>query len=219
MTPLTHRPATASHTMSAPGATSSCVKRVLLTLVFLQQKGQVLLGMKKRGFGAGKWNGFGGKLEPGESVKVAAARELHEEAGITVPELSRRAVLLFEMTDPADNALLEVHVYTADRIAQGTPVETEEMRPAWYSVDAVPLDSMWADDQYWLPQVLRGEMLTAWIVFGAHSDVQQVAITPCDDETALPAPLAMPRPASLASTAMWDTFCAQEPDTREVLLE
>lgn len=205
--------------MSAPGATSSCVRRVLLTLVFLQRNGQVLLGMKKRGFGAGKWNGFGGKLEPGESVKVAAARELQEEAGITVPELSRRAVLLFEMTDPADNALLEVHVYTADRIAQGAPVETEEMRPAWYDVDAVPLDSMWADDQFWLPQVLRGEMLTAWIVFGAHSDVQQVAITPCPDAAALPAPLAMPRPDSLASTTLWETFCAQEPDTRKVPLE
>ena len=35
---------------------------------------QVLLGMKKRGFGAGRYNGFGGKVEPGETVKEAAIR-------------------------------------------------------------------------------------------------------------------------------------------------
>lgn len=34
----------------------------------------VLLGMKKRGFGAGKWNGFGGKVQPGETIEEAARR-------------------------------------------------------------------------------------------------------------------------------------------------
>jgi hypothetical protein len=42
----------------------------------------VLLGLKKRGFGAGKWNGFGGKVEQGESIRTAAIREMKEEAGI-----------------------------------------------------------------------------------------------------------------------------------------
>lgn len=46
----------------------------LLTLVLVVQPGKVLLGMKKRGFGAGKWNGFGGKVEPGESIEEAAKR-------------------------------------------------------------------------------------------------------------------------------------------------
>ncbi|CAN0403706.1 unnamed protein product, partial [Ectocarpus sp. 8 AP-2014] len=44
---------------------------------------EILLGMKKRGFGEGKWNGFGGKVESGESVEEAAKRELMEEAGLT----------------------------------------------------------------------------------------------------------------------------------------
>ena len=39
----------------------------------------MLLGMKKRGFGTGKWNGFGGKVEVGETVADAAQRELEEE--------------------------------------------------------------------------------------------------------------------------------------------
>jgi 8-oxo-dGTP diphosphatase / 2-hydroxy-dATP diphosphatase len=34
----------------------------------------VLLGMKKRGFGAGKYNGFGGKIEENESNLDGAIR-------------------------------------------------------------------------------------------------------------------------------------------------
>ena len=62
----------------------SSKKRKVLTLVLLREDNQVLLGMKKRGFGVGKWNGFGGKLEPGETVVEAAAREVKEECGFTV---------------------------------------------------------------------------------------------------------------------------------------
>ena len=53
----------------------SSMKKVF-TLVFLRAGKQVLLGMKKRGFGVGKWNGFGGKLEPGESFAEGAVREV-----------------------------------------------------------------------------------------------------------------------------------------------
>ena len=59
-------------------------KRKVLTLVFLRREGEVLLGMKKRGFGEGKWNGFGGKVEAGETIVEAAAREVKEECGYVV---------------------------------------------------------------------------------------------------------------------------------------
>ncbi|XP_061212980.1 oxidized purine nucleoside triphosphate hydrolase isoform X1 [Neopsephotus bourkii] len=44
----------------------------LFTLVLVVQPQRVLLGLKKRGFGAGLWNGFGGKVQPGESIEEAA---------------------------------------------------------------------------------------------------------------------------------------------------
>lgn len=47
----------------------------LLSLVLLRKNGSVLLGWKKRGFGAGKWNGFGGKLEQGETMLECAKRQ------------------------------------------------------------------------------------------------------------------------------------------------
>ena len=52
----------------------TCVARKLLTLTLVQRENEVLLGFKKRGFGQGKWNGFGGKVEPGETIVNAAVR-------------------------------------------------------------------------------------------------------------------------------------------------
>ena len=46
----------------------------LYTLVFVADASRILLGMKKRGFGVGRWNGFGGKVDPGESIEAAAKR-------------------------------------------------------------------------------------------------------------------------------------------------
>ncbi len=46
----------------------------LLTLLFVLEPGRVLLGLKKRGFGVGRWNGFGGKVEVGESIEEGAIR-------------------------------------------------------------------------------------------------------------------------------------------------
>ena len=56
------------------------------TLCFLQKDNKLLLGMKKRGFGQGKYNGFGGKLQEGETIIQGVLRELKEECGIQVQE-------------------------------------------------------------------------------------------------------------------------------------
>ena len=44
------------------------------TLAFVRESARILLGYKKRGFGEGRWNGFGGKVEPGEMIEEAAKR-------------------------------------------------------------------------------------------------------------------------------------------------
>ena len=48
----------------------------------VRKDGRILLGHKRRGMGAGKWNGFGGKREDGETMRECAARELFEESGL-----------------------------------------------------------------------------------------------------------------------------------------
>ncbi len=67
---------------------------------------EVLLGFKKKGFGAGKRNGIGGKIEDGESVVRAAAREMYEETGVRVAEADLQPVaLLIFMFPPGRNGI------------------------------------------------------------------------------------------------------------------
>ena len=115
--------------------------------------GRVLLGLKKRGFGEGFLNGFGGKVEPGETVDEAALRELREEAGISALDATRRGVLTFVYDDQPRP--MRVHVYHAS-VFEGTPTETDEMRPEWHAIDAVPFAKMWPDDEHWYPAFLAG---------------------------------------------------------------
>ena len=61
---------------------------VLATLMFIidEPRGRVLLIRKKRGLGAGKINGPGGKLDPGETPEQCAVRETQEELHVTALE-------------------------------------------------------------------------------------------------------------------------------------
>ncbi len=113
------------------------------------------LGMKKRGFGAGKWNGFGGKLDEGETIEEATVRELREESGLEtkVEYLIPVATLQFVFADNPDWDQI-VHVFFTNTY-KGDPTETDEMRPCYFDANDLPYESMWPDDVYWLPIVLR----------------------------------------------------------------
>lgn len=135
------------------------------TLCYPIRDGHVLLAMKKRGFGAGRWNGPGGKVAEGETVEDACRRETHEETGVDLGAFEPRGVIefVFEGRPEWDN---ECHVFVATEI-RGEPLETEEMRPQWFPVDRIPLDEMWEDDPFWLPDVLRGGRVDRRFVFDA----------------------------------------------------
>jgi hypothetical protein len=59
---------------------------------------------------------------------------------------------------------------------EGEPEESDEMRPQWFALDAIPYASMWSDDAIWLPRVLAGETITADFVFDENQGVQEYKI-------------------------------------------
>ena len=131
---------------------------------------KVLLGMKKARFGAGKYNGFGGKVEPDESIVQAAARELTEEAGVHVDLDALQPIGHLTFLFPHRREWEQVvHVYSAYRW-QGTPGESEEMAPFWFRVDEIPYDEMWDDDRHWLPHVLDGKRVLATFIYRADNE-------------------------------------------------
>lgn len=137
----------------------------VLTLVFLVKDHELCLAMKKRGFGEGNWNGYGGKVEEGETLLKSAIREVREESGVEVRERELEEVACIEFHFE-DGKHLEVHTYFV-HMWEGEPHETEEMKPEWFLFDAIPYDAMWADDIHWLPRVLAGEKLRGVVHFNA----------------------------------------------------
>lgn len=130
-------------------------------LCFIIQEGRVLLIEKKSGFGRGKINGPGGKVDPGETTLAAAIRETEEEVCVTPTELSEAGELRFQF---ADGYAMRCRVFRAEGYT-GTPTETAEAKPFWSETEAVPFDAMWQDDRYWFPYLLERRPFLACFAF------------------------------------------------------
>lgn len=145
-----------------------------LTLCIIYREDQVLLGFKKRGFGKNRWNGFGGKVEPGETVLQAALREVEEEIKVVPQEIKERGILRFTFEHETEE--LVGHLFSAYSFV-GSPQETEEMRPHWFDISEVPYDDMWPDDRFWLPHFLAGKSVNGSFHFKDHDTLLSQNLT------------------------------------------
>lgn len=136
---------------------------ILATLMFVVRDGEILLIRKKRGIGAGKVNGPGGKFEPGETALQCVLREVREELHIDVTDAREMGVLHFSFRCGSIPEI-KCHVFMASAF-RGVPAETPEAAPFWTSVDEIPYDRMWQDDRYWLPAMLEGKRFQAFFTF------------------------------------------------------
>jgi 8-oxo-dGTP diphosphatase len=130
---------------------------------------ELLLGVKKRGFGAGRLVAPGGRLEAGESAAGATVREVREETGLEVALGDLRAAGRIAYRFPARPEWdLTIAVFTAGRFA-GEPRPSDELDPAWHRVAELDYTAMWDDARYWLPAALAGERVDALITFAADN--------------------------------------------------
>ena len=132
------------------------------TVAIVHQHPRILLGMKKQRFGRGKYNGFGGKVEEGETIEQAATREAFEEAGIQLIAPKKVGEILFQFQTGEQDHL--VHFFKTNEYS-GEPKESEEMTTEWFHVDNIPYEQMWADDKYWLPLFLANKKFKGNFIF------------------------------------------------------
>lgn len=131
------------------------------TLVFVVRDGEVLLIRKKRGLGAGKINGPGGKIDPGESALACAVREVEEEIRVTPLGVVELGELRFQFVDGYS---IHVWAFRADD-CRGEARETAEARPLWVPVEEIPYKEMWQDDYLWLPHLLAARRFRGRFLF------------------------------------------------------
>lgn len=140
-------------------------KTVVCTLVMLRRPGKILLARGKKGVSKGFWNGYGGKVDEGETIEEGAVRELAEESGgatVALSDLKKIGTLQFVWESPPDSIgvdavkVVEVHAFFAEKW-QGGPQESESFGPPqWFDDAAVPYDAMFPGERDWLPPTLAG---------------------------------------------------------------
>ena len=141
---------------------------------------EILLAMKKRGFGQGKWNGVGGKIDTEKGDKDifdTAIRETEEEIGVKIKNPERVAILsfYFPYKKKWDQ---DVHVFLV-KDWKGELAESKEMLPKWFKLNEIPFNEMWDDDKYWLPHILEGKKIKGDFIFkeGEIIDKQNIKFT------------------------------------------
>ncbi len=129
----------------------------LVTLTFCRNNGQVLLGLKRRGFNTNKWNGYGGKVLPHESILGSAVREIWEEAGLVIHVNDLKPAALLHVYH-GDTHVFECYTFITEEW-RGDPQPTDEMeRHQWFPVDCLPFDDMRIGDDLWIPEMFYGAL-------------------------------------------------------------
>jgi 8-oxo-dGTP diphosphatase len=142
---------------------------VQATLCWILKDGKVLLKLANAGISDGKWNGVGGKMEPGETPEECARRETLEESGLTVGRMTYHGRIEFYFVDEDSSDRRHVkdwvmHVFSTDDFT-GNIMESGEGKLKWFDLNSIPYDKMWEDDMHWVPLMLEGKKFNGRFTF------------------------------------------------------
>jgi len=123
----------------------------LATLCYVRRNGHTLMVhrvKKANDMHAGKWNGLGGKLEPGETPEECAVREIREESGLHVRNPRLRGVLTFpEFSNDED---WYAFLFVVDDF-EGALIDSPEGHLKWVPDDALLDLNLWEGDRIFIP--------------------------------------------------------------------
>jgi 8-oxo-dGTP pyrophosphatase MutT (NUDIX family) len=140
------------------------MKKFETTWLAVIKGGKILLGEKQRGFGAGKYNGIGGKLENGETDDEAAAREFFEEVSAEPLGLRKVGEIVFDEYYKGEHEQNTMYLFLAADL-RGEPQPSDEMTPKWFDLSKIPYGKMLPDDRIWLPRILAGQKIRGYFKF------------------------------------------------------
>ncbi len=95
----------------------------------------------------GKWNGLGGKMEPGETPEECAIREIREESGLIVLRPDLRGILTFPGFSNDEDWYVFVFVVTE---FSGDLIDSAEGRLEWIEDGKIPALNLWEGDRTFL---------------------------------------------------------------------
>jgi len=137
----------------------------LATLCYLRKNDQTLMihrVKKENDMHAGKWNGLGGKFEPGESPEECAKREIQEESGLVPKELTLKGVLTFPAFSNLEDWYAFVYVVSE---FEGRMIDSSEGVLKWIPNDELLELNLWDGDRIFLPWLDRPEFFSGKFVY------------------------------------------------------
>jgi 8-oxo-dGTP pyrophosphatase MutT (NUDIX family) len=148
-------------------------KIIELTLGFLIEGNEVWLATKADKIGKGKLNGFGGKIEKGETPEECMERELFQECGVIALKKYFEKVAVndfYNMMENGEEIIFRVHTYFI-RFFKGEPQETKEMLdPKKFLIDNIPFQKLMLADIEWLPLVFNGLKIIGKFYYGPNQE-------------------------------------------------
>jgi len=149
------------------------INKITTLCYIINDRSEVLLTMKKKGFGVGKWNGAGGKVQAGETPLAAAVRETREEVGLEIETPMALGFLEFIWPDEQQEWNQRCYIYLAKKYA-GCLCESDECRPQWFPCSQLPYEQMWDDDKHWYPRMLSGQKVKIRFYFDQNGQVRKM---------------------------------------------
>jgi len=113
---------------------------------------------KKNDYHLGKWNGLGGKFEPGESPEECAIREIKEESGLKVKSVNMKGFITFPLFDGLDDWY--VFLFTAVDY-EGKMIDSPEGKLEWIQNDKLVEINLWEGDKIFIPWLFDDKFFSA----------------------------------------------------------
>ncbi len=137
----------------------------LATLCYVRSNGKTLMiyrNKKENDYHEGKWNGLGGKLEPGETPEECVIREIKEEAGLTIKNPKMHGFITFPLFDGKNDWY--VFIYSTENF-EGELIDSPEGKLEWIENEKLFDLNLWGGDEIFIRWMLENKFFSAKFIY------------------------------------------------------